>query len=185
MADVSQLLVLMSILYGLAIARYFDRNSTYLYSRKRVKMDWLIPGWSLLAFLFMARSWWSYANDVDAVDITYIEYLDSLFLAVILYIQASLLTPDLPEEGKLDLKAHYIKVAPWFFGSILFIFVEKQVLRLLGGSERFFGSENFVRLIFIACLIFMMFNKKRGAHIAMVFVSAALYFSFVVIMDLP
>lgn len=114
MVDKSQLLVLTSILYGLAIARYFDQNSKYFYNKEKIILEWLIPGWSILAFLFMVRTWWEYAKSGLTTQITFWEYLDILSVAILLYIQATLFTPEIPKEGILNLKKHYIKFHPYF-----------------------------------------------------------------------
>ncbi|MEG8947256.1 hypothetical protein [Rosettibacter firmus] len=181
MIDRSQLLVLTSILYGLAIARYFDLNSKYFYNKNKIVFEWLITGWSILAFLFMVRTWWEYANTSALIQISFFNYIEILTVAIILYIQSTLLTPDIPKDELLDLKKHYLKISPYFFGSILLIFLKNQITRLFTNVNEIFSLLNYIRLIFIVCLLIMIINKNRIFHIIMFFVSAVLYLSFVIL----
>lgn len=180
MADASQLLVLISILNGLALARLFERICEYFYRRDRVLMDWLVPGWAGLAFLFVVRNWWAYAKGPLEV-LSFWQYLDVLASPLLVYAIAVLLTPEVPAEGKLDLTAHYFKVHRWVFGLLLFYFLKSQIYRVVQAPAELPSLGNLIRLVFIALLVLVTATRRRSVHVAFCVVALVLYLAFALI----
>lgn len=177
MTDASQLLVLISILNGLALARLFERICQYFYLRDRVLMDWLVPGWAVLAFLFVVRNWWGYAQ-APLETLSFWQYLDLLTSPLLVYAVAVLLTPEVPPEGKIDLTAHYFKVHRWVFGLLLVIFLKGQLYRLFLAPKELLTPGNFIRLVFVALLVMVTATRRRAVHGAFCLVALALYLAF-------
>lgn len=180
MADGSQLLVLVSILNGLALARLFEHLGKYFYLRDRVRMDLLVPAWAGLTFLFIVRNWWGYAQ-VGFDGLSYWEYLYRLETPLLVYLLAVLLTPELPGEGKLDLGEHYFRVSRWLFGILLTIFVSGQVHRLVFTDGELLTVPNTIRLLFIALVVAVGWTRRRSAHVAFCLLALVLYLAFVMI----
>lgn len=180
LGDPSQLFVLIAILNGLAIARLFERTCEYFSSRSRVELDWLVTGWGFLTFLSVVRDWWAYFS-TPIQDFTFWTYLHLLARPVAIYVVAVLLTPELPGEGKLDLSAHYRKVHRWVFGLIGALFVEGQLLRLVGDHGELLTAGNLVRLLFLSLLVLVLATRSRWVHVFFFVASTVLYFAFAIV----
>ena len=115
----SYLSVLLSIVLGLGLTNLLGGFAAMVRARDRLRMFWPLPVQMLLFFLVHVQVWWALFQLRDVRHWSFQAFLVVLMQPVALYLGATLLVPDIPPEGHVDLRAVYYREARWFFASIL------------------------------------------------------------------
>jgi hypothetical protein len=138
MNPVEHLIVLVSIIIGLAIADLLTSLRHLIRNRDRVRFHWLPLTWTGLIFLQLVQIWWIYFYVLQAeIWRSYFAYVFFLLVPVLLYLIASWILPDRDDSGAVDLKEHYFRENGWIFGLISFAVVVQIASELLQGAELF------------------------------------------------
>jgi hypothetical protein len=112
----SYLSVLLSVILGLAIQQVLLGYRGLALSRRRVTWYWPPLIWSVLILLMVAQHWWSSFGLATRQDWSFASFATILIQTALFYMMAALVLPDIPAEQPTDLKAHYFREAPVFFG---------------------------------------------------------------------
>jgi hypothetical protein len=112
----SYLSVLISIVIGLAITQILQGYRTLLIARHRVRFYGPSLIWAGVLLLISAQSWWAMFGMREHVQWTFLEFALVLLQTILTYMLAALLIPDVGVEERVDLRAHYLEQASWFFG---------------------------------------------------------------------
>ena len=102
------ILVLFSFVYTAAITHLLSTAGEVIIAAKRIRLSWFNAGWMLAALLF-ACAWWIGLWDLHATtfwDIGSIAFYFSVAAGIYLY--ARLVSPRIPEQGKIDLQKFHI-----------------------------------------------------------------------------
>ena len=112
----SYLSVLLSVILGLAIQQVLQGYRGLALSRRHVA--WYAPPliWSVLILLMVAQHWWSSFGLATLPDWSFALFATILVQTALFYMMAALVLPDIPADLPTDLKAHYFREAPVFFG---------------------------------------------------------------------
>jgi hypothetical protein len=114
-------LVPIGVIIGLAVARLVSAVSSYVQHRDRVRFSVAHGVWSLAIFFLFVGLWWI-AWGFRHVDAERWSFFTLIFLMVgpcLMYLASSLLLPDLPEEGELDLGTPLERLGRPFFLSLI------------------------------------------------------------------
>ncbi|HEY1612594.1 MAG TPA: hypothetical protein VGF97_02730 [Rhizomicrobium sp.] len=131
----SYLSVLLSIVLGLGLANLLTGFAAMVRARNRVDMFWPLPVQMLLFFLLHVQLWWALFTLRNFAPWRIQSFLIVLMQPVVLYLGTALLVPDIPAEGRIDLRQVYFRESRWFFGAIvvaLLVSIAKSYI--LGGG---------------------------------------------------
>lgn len=116
MGQFEYLLLLASVILGLAVSDLAVSLNRLLDAGARIKWDWLSPLAALVAFLEIVTQWWSwFAAAPIAKAITFEMYLGVLVSAVLLFLLAAAALPDAFGEAQVDLRAYYARIQRRFW----------------------------------------------------------------------
>lgn len=112
----SYLSVLLSVILGLAIQQVLQGYRALALSRARVRWYWPSLVWSVLLLAMVAQHWWSAFSLAGRTQWSFAAFAVLLSQTAWIYMMAAIVLPDVPPAEPIDLKAHYYREAPVFFG---------------------------------------------------------------------
>jgi hypothetical protein len=112
----SYLSVLLSVILGLAIQQVLQGYRGLALSRRRVTFYAPPLIWSVLILLMVAQHWWSSFGLAGRPEWSVASFATILVMTSFFYMMAAVVLPDIPADQPTDLKAHYYREAPIFFG---------------------------------------------------------------------
>lgn len=112
----SYLSVLLSIILGLAVQQVLQGYRALILSRRRITFYAPPLVWSVLMLAMVAQHWWASFGLAERGDWSFGLFATILILTALIYMMAAIVLPDVPADEKLDLRDHYYREAPAFFG---------------------------------------------------------------------
>lgn len=101
------ILILYSFVYAAAVTHILATAGEIIIASKRVRFSWLNAGWMLAALLFTC-AWWIGLWDLHVIKVWDIGSIAFYFMiAAGIYLNARLVSPRIPETGKIDLQAFH------------------------------------------------------------------------------
>ena len=88
------LLVLVSIIIGLAITELLTGVRQLVRARRRIRLHWLPLTWAGFLFLGLVQSWWVYLGQAQRWGGNFFVFLFVLLNPMVLYLASSSLLPD-------------------------------------------------------------------------------------------
>lgn len=116
MAAFSYLSVLLSIILGLAVQQVLQGYRALLLNRRRIRFDPLPLIWSVLVLVMVAQHWWASFGLATRSEWSFAVFATLLVQTALIYMLAAIVLPDVPPDQTLDLKDHYYREIPAFFG---------------------------------------------------------------------
>jgi hypothetical protein len=160
----SYLSVLISIVTGLAITQVLQGYRSILIARHRVRLFGPTLSWGGLLLLISVQSWWAMFGMQRHVRWTFIQFAIVLLQAVLLYLLAALVFPDIDGDQRVDLREHYFGQSQWFFGfgmALLVVSVAKDLLM----TARWPDSTNLAfHVAFFVSWGVATVTKREGYH---------------------
>jgi len=113
----SYLSVLLSVILGLAITQVLQGYRALALTRGSVR--WYAPPliWSGLILLIVVQHWWSSFGLASRSEWSFAAFATVLVQTALMYMMAGLVLPDFPRGEAIDLKDHYFRERPVFFGT--------------------------------------------------------------------
>lgn len=109
------LLVYVSLILGIAVARNLAGLAYLLVYRERVRFDWIFLAWGIFFFFVPAADWWDLLH-WPPFDYIYIwDYFWLLVRPMLLFLICALLFTGLADQDEIDLKLHFERLRPWLF----------------------------------------------------------------------
>ena len=108
------------VIIGLGVARLVNSISQYLQHRARVRFSLAHAIWAVLLFLYCVGLWWI-SWGLRQVDVEIWSYFTLIYLLVgpsLMYLAIALITPDVPDQGSLDLGGIFDRSGRTFFISL-------------------------------------------------------------------
>jgi hypothetical protein len=181
MSPAQHLIVLVSIIIGLAITDLLSSLRHLVRNRHRVRFHWLPLTWTALIFLQLVQIWWIYFYVLQA-DIwrNYFAFAFFLMVPVLLYLIASWILPDREEAGEVDLREYYFRENGWVFGLISLAVVVQVASELLQGGDLLHTVRIFQ---LTAALLFtsLAWTKNLRYHAAVTLLMSGLFVTFAVV----
>ena len=112
----SYLSVLISIILGLGIQQVLQGYRALILSRRRVRFYAPPLIWSALILFMIAQHWWASFGLVDHQNWSFATFATILIQTALIYMMAAIVLPDIPPDQPIDLRDHYFREAPAFFG---------------------------------------------------------------------
>jgi hypothetical protein len=114
------IMVPIGVVVALGVARIVTQASHYIQHRERVRFSWAHAVWCTILFLWFVGLWWIVWG-LRLVDDDLWSFFTLIFLLsgpCLVYLAATLLLPDLPESGGLDLGERLEALGRAFFLSL-------------------------------------------------------------------
>ena len=112
----SYLSVLLAVIVGLAITQVLQGYRALALARKRVRWHGPPLIWSGLILILATQHWWANFDLASHGEWTFAQFGAALFQTLLFYMMAAIVLPDVRAEEPTDLKAHYYREVPLFFG---------------------------------------------------------------------
>lgn len=112
----SYLSVLTSIILGLGIQQVLQGYRALILSRRRVTFYAPPLIWSVLLLGMVAQHWWSSFGLVSHQSWSFATFATILVQTALIYMMTAIVLPDIPPDEPINLKEHYYREAPAFFG---------------------------------------------------------------------
>ena len=112
----SYLSVLTSIILGLGIQQVLQGYRALILSRRRVKFYAPPLVWSVLLLAMVAQHWWSSFQLAGRTEWSFAIFATLLVQTALIYMMTAIVLPDIPPDEPIDLRDHYYREAPSFFG---------------------------------------------------------------------
>jgi hypothetical protein len=101
------ILVLFSFVYAAAVTHLLSTAGEIIIASRRVRVSWLNAGWMCAALLFTC-AWWIGLWDLHTVTVWSVGSVAFYFsVAAGIYLNARLVSPRIPEQGEIDLRAFH------------------------------------------------------------------------------
>lgn len=110
--------VFFSVIIGLGISHLLRAISDLVEIRDRVRTDWVHAVYVVLVFIWLVHSWWGMWTLQEAPSWSYGAFLLMVGTLASVYMMSALALPRAPEQGVVDLRAHFDVVRPVFLGAM-------------------------------------------------------------------
>ncbi|MEO7635840.1 MAG: hypothetical protein ABIS38_09385 [Sphingomicrobium sp.] len=160
----SYLSVLLSVILGLAVQQVLLGYRGLALARRELR--WYAPPliWSVLILMMVAQHWWSSFGLAQRSDWSFALFATILIQTALFYLMAAVVLPDIPADRPTDLKAHYFREAPIFFG-VSSVAVAWSIFRqyMLDGQPPH-GINLAFHLLFLAMALIAIWSKRARLH---------------------
>jgi hypothetical protein len=178
----SYLSVLTSIILGLGIQQVLQGYRALILSRRRVTFYAPPLIWSVLILAMIAQHWWASFGLADHQSWSFATFATILIMTALIYMMAAIVLPDIPPDEPIDLKDHYFREAPAFFGiggaTILWSLLREYML-----EERLPEASNLAfHGVFLAMAITAMMVRRPRLHEVFSWLMAVLFVAYVALL---
>lgn len=160
----SYLSVLLSVILGLAIQQVLQGYRALALSRSQVR--WYAPPliWSGLVLLLVVQHWWSSFGLATRAEWSFAPFATVLVQTALLYMMAGLVLPDMPRNEPIDLKDHYYRERPIFFGTGIAAILWNgfREYMLFGTPPR--GLDLGFNVLFLVLALTAMLSRRERLH---------------------
>jgi len=144
------LLVYVSLILGIAVARNLAGLAHLMVYRDRVRFDGIFLAWGIFFFFVPAADWWDLMH-WPPFDYVYIwDYFWLLIRPMLLFLICALLFTGLSDQVEIDLRAHFERLRPWMFslGAVytLLSVVGENLYETLRAGEPFSAISDSARI---------------------------------------
>ena len=160
-------IILLSFVYALALTHLLSRGGILLTVRKRVKFSGLLALAMLNCILLVYVNWLSFwdLRTVHGWDI--ITVTVQFVLAILIFVQCSLASPEVLDDGDIDLDAFYFEQRPLFYGTWVALLVVAMIgntAYLKSSDPALFIKWNAAVLVALPPLLLPLFVRARWAQ---------------------
>ena len=178
----SYLSVLLSIILGLAVQQVLQGYRVLILSRRRITFYAPPLIWSVLMLAMVAQHWWASFGLAGRSLWSFGLFATILIQTALIYMMAAIVLPDVPADEKLDLRDHYYREAPAFFGLGAAtvgwsLFREYMLFGVL--PER---TNLIFHLVFIGLSLTAVLVKKPRLHEALALIMAMLFALYIALL---
>lgn len=179
MDEFGYLSVIISVILGLSIAQLLQNIGQIINARDRVRMYWPAMGWAVLLLLIDIQAWWAMFGYRYRHKWTFVQFTIVLFEAIMLYLLAAIVLPNIRNEGEIDLRSNYFRHAGWFFGSLVVLLLD-SLLKSVVVSGGLPGKLDLgFHLVWITSALIAAFVRNERYHKAFVCLSFALFVAYI------
>jgi len=178
----SYLSVLLSIILGLAVQQVLQGYRSLILSRRRIKFYAPPLIWSVLILTMVAQHWWASFGLAGRSAWSFGLFATILIQTALIYMLAAIVLPDVPADETVDLRDHYYREAPAFFGlgaaTVSWSIFREYMLRgRLPEPENLAFHVTFIALSLTGALV-----KKPRLHEALAVLMTALFAAYIALL---
>jgi hypothetical protein len=171
-------LVVMSIVIGLAVTQLLKGAAQLYRTRAHVRTYWLHGAWTILLVVFSLLLWWTYWSYRTITDWTFLRFVLYLSPVVVFYLLTAIAFPD-PNEGVVDLREFYYRNRVGFFGTFAAYGVMAGITAMIVRRMPLTDPSNLFRLGMVALMLIGMRSANARVHTALFVIASLLMLAFI------
>jgi hypothetical protein len=178
----SYLSVLLSIILGLAVQQVLQGYRSLILSRRRINFYAPPLIWSALMLTMVAQHWWASFGLAGRSEWSFGLFATILIQTALIYMMAAIVLPDVPADERVDLRDHYYREAPAFFGlgAATVVWSLFRDYMLYGGLPR--PADLGFHLTFIAMSLTAALVKRPRVHEALALLMVVLFATYIALL---
>lgn len=173
-------LVVMSIVLGLAVTQLLKGAAQLYRARARVRTYWLHWAWTALLVVFSLLLWWTYWNYRTITEWDFLRFVLYLSPVVTFYFLSAIAFPD-PAEGVVDLEAYYFSNRSGFFGTFAAYAVLAGLTAMVVRGLPVLDPSNLFRVGMVLLLVIAMRSSSARVHAVLFAAAASLLLAFILL----
>ncbi len=177
-APYQHVVVVMSIVLGLALTQLLKGIAQLYRARSRVRPYWLHSAWVGLLFVFGLVVWWTYWNYREVGEWTFFLFVLYLSPMIVFYFLTAIVIPD-PSDTVTNLRDYYFASRVGFFGTFALYGVLASLTAVLVRGLALLDIANFFRLAMVLLLLLAMRSASERVHSVVLVLGAILMLVFV------
>jgi len=169
MGAFEHVIVLLSFVYALAIAHLLLTTARIIGAWERVRFSWFHAYWMFNALIILVIDWVSYWDMRDLPNWSMVSIAVVMMQSFTDYMQAALVCPEIPAEGKIDLIAFHATRSRRYIGAFAITTVMALITNTYFGGTYKIGdliAQNAAVLPLIAVSVTATIARKRWVDIA-------------------
>lgn len=178
MAAYSHVVVVMSIVLGLAVTQLLKGIAQLYRDRHRVRTYWLHVAWSLFLVPFSFLLWWTFWNYRAIEEWHFFRFVLYLSPTITFSFLTALAFPD-PSDRVTDMREFYFANRTGFFGTLALYGVLAGLTAMAVRGLPLFDPSNLFRLTLVALAIVGMRSASERVHAVVLALSTGLMILFV------
>lgn len=175
--------VVMSMVLGLAVTQLLRGLAQLYRSRKRVPIYWLHAAWVLLMVLFSFLLWWTFWNYRGIGDWNFFRFVLYLSPTIVFYYLTAIAFPD-PAEPDVGLREFYFANRVGFFGTFAIYLVVAGITAAVVRGLPVLDPSNVFRLVTVLLMLIALRSASERVHAAVLALSAGLMLAFILVFQL-
>lgn len=168
MGAFEHVLSLLSFVYALAIAHLLGTAARLIGARERVRFSWFHAYWMLNALIVLIINWISYWDMHGIRNWSVVSIFMVIAQSVVDFMQAALVCPEVPAEGKVDLVAFHATHARRYIGAFAAMGLVAMINNIYFGggySIADYFAQNLVVAPMVAVAVFATVVRRRWVDI--------------------
>jgi hypothetical protein len=178
----SYLSVLLSIILGLAVQQVLQGYRSLILSRQRISFYAPPLIWSVIMLAMVAQHWWASFGLAGRSEWSFGLFATILIQTALIYMMAAIVLPDVPADERVDLRDHYYREAPAFFGlgAATVVWSLFRDYMLYGGLPR--PADLGFHLTFIAMSLTAALVKRPRVHEVLALLMIVLFATYIALL---
>lgn len=178
----SYLSVLLAVIIGLAVTQVLQGYRALALTRLKVR--WYAPPliWSVLVLILVTQHWWASFGLSGRSEWSFTQFGATLVQTALLYMMAALVLPDVRADEETDLKTHYYREAPLFFGVGAAAILWNGVRELALYGELPQSLNLGFQLLFLALSVGAIFVRRQRFHEALAGLMIILFTAYIALL---
>jgi hypothetical protein len=131
MSDTDILLTLYSIVAGLGISKLAQGFAAMIKSRERIQRYWVHSTWLVIVLIAHVVTIFALMRFSNHTHWTVFSAMLALSMPLLLYLISDLIVPEIPEQGKIDMRAYFYVYRKWFYGLLIALSVIAMVVQVV------------------------------------------------------
>lgn len=181
----SYLLVLVSIVVGLALAHLLAGFAAMARARARIAVYWPLAAQMLLLFLLQVQMWWAFFGLREVRRWSFPEFLVVLMQAVLVYLATAILVPEMRYDERIDLKECYYRESRWYFGALLLVVLDSFAKNLVLTGRFQNGIDLAGHIAFISLSAAGIATRREWVHKILAVAALLVFAAYIALLFIP
>lgn len=164
MTQFEYITVLQSIVVAFALSEVLSTWGGLVRNRRRVRMDRVYVGWSVLVFLALIQLWWGTWQYREVEFTSFFSLLLLLAAPLTLAFAVFIFQPDPSGDAPVDLRALYETSRRWFFPLLALVLIELCAVDWVVAGQPVVHVENLLRLIGVLSVLMLAVVGNFRVH---------------------
>jgi len=178
-AAFTHITTLLSFVFALALTHLLASATDLVLKRDRVRFSWLQALWMANAMLLLLTNWLSLWDTRGLAHWDIAAIVLQFFFTVLQYFTCSLVSPQVPEDGVLDMREFHARQKRWYIGAVAALGLYAIVINIffharLAGSDPHFlaGQMMILPMIVLVMLAIFVHRPWLEALIGLLFMAS-------------
>jgi hypothetical protein len=178
MGAYQHVVVVMSILLGLAVTQLLRGIAQLYRARKRVRTYWLHSAWVALLLLLSLVLWWTYWNYRGIEEWNFLRFVLYLSPTVTFSFLTLVAFPD-SSDATDDLKTYYFANRTGFFGTLALYGILAGITAVVVRGLPLLDASNLFRLVMVLLLLIPLRSTSERLHVMVLSLCVGLMLVFI------